>query len=89
MSTNIDTEVKSTKGTGAPRIIISMNGVITNDPCALCGARTNPNGIDLMLADEPALVCRDCGLAHARPLAMLLGLADAAYGFANAHEDAF
>ncbi len=71
------------------QIVIGMNNKLSNDGCALCGARTEPHGIDLMLADSHALVCRACGLANARPLAMLLGLADAAQGFAYVHEESF
>jgi hypothetical protein len=71
------------------QIVIGMNNKLSNDGCALCGARTEPHGVDLMLADTHALVCRACGLQHARPLAMLLGLADAAQGFAYVHEEAF
>ncbi len=81
------TDGKSTKDVEPVRLVISMNSVLTNDPCALCGGRTDPNGVDLMLADKQALVCRACGFIHARPLAMLLALGAAAAGFAYTHDE--
>jgi hypothetical protein len=65
------------------RIVIGINNTLTNDPCALCGGRTDPDGIDLMLADSLSLVCDDCGMTYARPLAMLLRLRNAARTFTS------
>lgn len=71
------------------RLVIRMNNVLTNDPCAICGARTDPTGVDLMLADRPALVCHKCGLTHAPALTRLLDLAEMAHNFVQANNEAF
>jgi hypothetical protein len=84
-----DESSRDTKPDKPAQIVIGVNNKLSDDGCALCGARAEPHGIDLMLAHTHALVCRPCGLTHARPLAMLLGLADAAQGFAYVHEEAF
>lgn len=65
-------------------LVIRLNTALTNDPCALCGEPTDPTGIDLYLADKPALVCNTCGLFHAPALARLLDLASAANAFVRA-----
>jgi hypothetical protein len=62
-------------------LVVRVNSVLTNDPCALCGEPTDPTGIDLYLADKPALVCHACGLLHAPALVRLLDLASAANTF--------
>lgn len=65
-------------------LVIRLNTALTNDPCALCGQPTDPTGIDLYLADKPALVCNACGLFHAPALVRLLDLASAANMFVRA-----
>lgn len=70
-------------------LVIRVNTVLTNDPCALCGQATDPTGIDLYLADRPALVCNSCGFFHAPALARLLGLASAANTFVRAEYEMF
>ena len=65
-------------------LVIRLNTALTNDPCALCGEPTDPTGIDLYLAEKPALVCNACGLFHAPALARLLDLASAANTFVRA-----
>jgi recombinational DNA repair protein (RecF pathway) len=65
-------------------LVIRVNVTLTNDPCALCGEPTDPTGIDLYLADRPALVCHACGFLHAPALARLLDLASAANTFVRA-----
>jgi hypothetical protein len=65
-------------------LVIRLNTALTNDPCALCGEPTDPTGIDLYLADKPALVCNACGLFHAPALVRLLDLASAANTFVRA-----
>lgn len=65
-------------------LVIRLNTALTNDPCALCGQPTDPTGIDLYLADRPALVCNACGLFHAPALVRLLDLASAANMFVRA-----
>lgn len=64
------------------RLAIKLNNIITNDPCAICGARTDPNGIDLFLADTWELVCMECGRKHAPELTAFLEMATAAESFA-------
>ncbi len=70
-------------------LVIRVNTVLTNDPCALCGQATDPTGIDLYLADRPALVCHSCGFFHAPALARLLDLASAANTFVRAEYEMF
>lgn len=65
-------------------LVIRVNTVLTNDPCALCGQPTDPTGLDLYLADRPSLVCHACGLLHAPALVRLLDLASAANTFVRA-----
>jgi hypothetical protein len=65
-------------------LVIRLNTALINDPCALCGQPTDPTGIDLYLADNPALVCNACGLLHAPALVRLLDLASAANVFVRA-----
>jgi len=49
-----------------PTIVLKHNNCATNDPCALCGARTDPVvGLDFFLAGTWALVCDGCAEAHA------------------------
>jgi hypothetical protein len=55
-----------------PKLAIKLNSVLTNDPCALCGARTDPSGVDLFLDESMKLVCDECGLRHAPELMTLL-----------------
>ena len=70
-------------------LVIRVNTVLTNDPCALCGRPTDPTGIDLYLADRPALVCHTCGLFHAPALVRLLDLAGAANTFVRSEYEMF
>ena len=70
-------------------LVIRVNTVLTNDPCALCGEATDPTGIDLFLADRPALVCHSCGLFHAPALVRLLNLASAANTFVRSEYEMF
>jgi hypothetical protein len=65
-------------------LVIRLNTSLTNDPCALCGEPTDPTGIDLYLAERPALVCNACGLFNAPALVRLLDLASAANVFVRA-----
>ena len=44
-----------------PRIEIKHNNCAANDPCALCGSRTDPAvGLELFLQDTYSHVCRGC-----------------------------
>ena len=70
-------------------LVIRVNTVLTNDPCALCGEATDPTGIDLFLAERPALVCHSCGLFHAPALVRLLNLASAANTFVRSEYEMF
>ena len=52
---------------------IRMNNAATNDPCAVCGRRTDPQiGPELFLENSWALVCRPCGIEHVPELVALL-----------------
>ncbi len=70
-------------------LVIRVNTILTNDPCALCGEPTDPTGIDLFLADKPALVCHACGLTHAPALVRLLNLASAANTFVRSEYEMY
>ena len=90
-----DVSDKVTNRTGGERelqatdLVIRVNTVLTNDPCALCGQATDPTGIDLFLADGHALICHRCGFFHAPALARLLDLASAANTFVRAEYEMF
>jgi hypothetical protein len=79
-----DKPSEETKDLQPTDLVIRLNATLTNDPCALCGEPTDPTGIDLYLADRPALVCNTCGLFHAPALVRLLDLASAANTFVRA-----
>ncbi len=70
-------------------LVIRVNNVLTNDPCALCGEATDPTGIDLYLADRATLVCHACGLLHAPVLVRLLELASAANVFVRSEYEMY
>jgi hypothetical protein len=81
MSDDLAAETKNIQPTD---LVIRLNTSLTNDPCALCGQPTDPTGIDLYLAERPALVCNTCGLFNAPALVRLLDLANAANMFVRA-----
>lgn len=57
-------------------IVIKFNNTASNDPCAICGNRTDPAvGPELFLEGTWALVCRDCGKARAPELVACLDTA--------------
>lgn len=41
-------------------VTLKPNNTITNDPCAWCGARTDPTGIDFFAGNSWRLVCHEC-----------------------------
>jgi hypothetical protein len=54
-------------------LVIKFNNCVTNDPCAICGVRTDPEaGPELFLEGTWALVCHDCGRRSAPELVRLL-----------------
>ncbi len=56
---------------------IRWNNCATNDPCAICGERTDPVvGPELFLRDGWALVCWQCGRKHSPRLTALLESGD-------------
>ena len=56
-------------------LAIKLNNAATNDPCAICGARTDPQvGPELFLADSWRVVCWDCGRKYAPTLVAMLAL---------------
>jgi hypothetical protein len=79
-----DKPMEETRNIQPTDLVIRLNTALTNDPCALCGEPSDPTGIDLYLADRPALVCNACGLFHAPALVRLLDLASAANTFVRA-----
>lgn len=48
------------KGTGdvEGKITLFLNNALTNDPCAICGNRTDPDGLDFGIGKS--LVCDEC-----------------------------
>jgi hypothetical protein len=56
-----------------PALAIQLNNAATNDPCAICGARTDPEcGPELFIAGTVALVCYECGRKHGPELVDML-----------------
>jgi hypothetical protein len=56
-----------------PRLAVKMNSVAVNDPCELCGKRTDPDlGPELFLDGTWALVCYECGDKYAPELTRML-----------------
>ena len=69
-------------------ICVKWNNTATNDPCAICGQRTEPHcGFELFLEGTWKLVCTDCGMIHA-PLLVQLTHPDE-YDYYAAHPDLF
>jgi hypothetical protein len=64
-----------------PTLAIKLNNCASNDPCELCGFRTDPEvGPELFLEGTWALVCYDCGEKYAPALVeMLMKLRHAQY----------
>ena len=55
-----------------PTIVIRANNCATNDPCAICGQRTDPNGFfDYFLEGTVELVCDQCVEKHNPALKIL------------------
>jgi len=50
------------------RVELKHNTTITNDPCAFCGTRTDPDGLDYFKAGTWALVCDGCAQRYAPEL---------------------
>lgn len=49
-------------------LIRRHNNGITNDPCALCGARCDPDGRDYFIGESWSLVCQACVDEHVGPI---------------------
>ena len=45
-------------------LCLKPNSSITNDPCDLCGARCDPDGIDYFVKGTDRLVCDECAEKH-------------------------
>jgi hypothetical protein len=61
-------------------LAIKLNNCASNDPCAICGDRCDPQvGPEIFLADTWALVCRPCAqrIAPALLLCLEAGRAEA------------
>ena len=62
-------------------IVIKLNNAATNDPCAICGKRTDPQvGPELFLEGTWSPVCHECGMKYAQPLVILVGDVNELYG---------
>lgn len=54
------------------RVVIGSNNCPTNDPCAICGQRTDPRGFfDFFLEGTLNLVCDQCAEKHSPGLTLL------------------
>ncbi len=62
-SCTIEKEIQTMKN---QKIKLTANNIITNDPCAICGNRCDPCGLDYMLGRR--LVCAVCATQHAPDL---------------------
>ncbi len=61
------------------QLILQSKASATREPCGICGRPTDaPAGTQLVVAETGALVCPECGQAHAPSLAALVALADTA-----------
>ncbi len=49
-------------------IEVKKNNSITNDPCALCGTRCDPEGVDPFIAGTWKMVCDQCAEPEATDL---------------------
>jgi hypothetical protein len=47
------------------QITLMMGHVLTNDPCAICGGRCDPGGLDYVAKGTGRLVCDDCAKKYA------------------------
>jgi len=56
------------------KVCLKPNNCITNDPCAICGARCDPCGLDFFLDGTEELVCDTCAKKEAPELAAAQGL---------------
>jgi hypothetical protein len=61
MNTRVSAEPTHIVAPARRRLVIAENNAITNDPCALCGERCDPTGVDLFLVDESAAGLRSMG----------------------------
>ena len=43
-----------------PKITLRVNNILINNPCALCGARCDPCGLDYFLGETKRPVCDQC-----------------------------
>lgn len=66
-----DKDAPDSKRANADRydLVIGLNNIASNDPCAICGERSDPDiGPELFLAGTQALVCFDCAKTYAPEL---------------------
>lgn len=61
------------------QFLLECRGEIQKEPCGVCGQLVSaPAGLQLLLYNNSAPVCADCGRKHAPALAALINLAEAA-----------
>ncbi len=71
-------EERAHRAEQVPSLVIKSNNAGTNDPCAVCGRRTDPCvGPELFLEGTSELVCYDCGDRYAPALMHELRVAQA------------
>lgn len=58
-----------------PQLVIKMNNTAANDPCGICGKRTDPNiGPDIFIDGTQKPVCAECAAEHAPVLYSMVAL---------------
>jgi hypothetical protein len=68
-------------------LVIKYNNTPSNDPCALCGLRTDSSvGPELFAEGTWALVCDDCGARYAPELLAVLSRYYSSYGDREEHD---
>lgn len=66
-------DLEATDPSSRVSLVIKLNNAAVNDPCRLCGQRTDPEcGPELFLEGSWALVCYSCGERHAPELTRFL-----------------
>ena len=71
-------ETKEETGDVGRKITLFSNNVLTNDPCVICGNRTDPGGLDFGIGKR--LVCGECAKKHAPEM---VGIREAALSYAK------
>ena len=62
------------------RITLKMSNALVNNPCAFCGGRCDPGGLDFFAAGTERLVCDSCAKKYAPEM---VKIQEAAYNYAK------